>query len=54
LRTDCENGFSRSEFIGQIVEIVAFFPLSYLASVRFAAALKKMQADEDGIFVLMF
>jgi hypothetical protein len=27
LLTDCKNGFSLSEFIGQIVEIVAFFPL---------------------------
>lgn len=53
--TDYRNGFSLSEFIVQIVEIVAFFPLVLFGLSRFGASvLKKVEADEDAYFVLMF
>jgi hypothetical protein len=52
LLTDCKNGFSLSEFIGQIVEILTFFPPVPFGLNRFGASvLKKMQADEDAYFV---
>jgi Kef-type K+ transport system membrane component KefB len=55
LRTDYKNGFSLSEFIVQIVEIVAFFPLVlFHLSGLGASVLKKVEADEHAYFVLMF
>ena len=53
--TDYKNGFSRSEFIVQIVEMVAFFPLVLFGLSRFGASvLKQVEADEDAYFALMF
>jgi hypothetical protein len=55
LLTDYKNGFSLSESIVQIVEIVAFFPLVLFGLSRFGAWVwEKVEADEDAYFVLMF